>query len=215
MTILALDPSTSTTGIALVEFVGYSVPTVLYHSAITAGPKADRWTRIRETRNRLSRVLAYLPAAFDAVAYEVPFVRGQAATAALHQAIGAYLSLSGFAGFEALPIMPNSAKAALNACRFLPHYETSAEQVAGRAHGKALMIDAVNTMFGLCLRPDEDAVADAIGVALAAHKITSERHRITEAKRLQPKLRITLKAARSKILHESELCQPETPILTP
>jgi Holliday junction resolvasome RuvABC endonuclease subunit len=191
-----MDPSTDVTGIAVVSQEDGQETKVEYAKAIRADGKLGRWERIRYTRTQLSWLRHRLPMAFDAVAYENPFMRGRDATAAIQQAIGAYLSLSCFAGFEPLPVQPNSAKAALGCSRFLPTYETWKEREAGRQRGKIEVIHAVNLRFGLDLRDDEDAAADAIAVGLAALNILGKRRQIAEEKRLQTRLKLTTRRTR-------------------
>lgn len=166
--VLGLDPSTTATGVAVLRISPRSVE-VLVSRSLVPPRKAQRWERIRDTRHQLAVLLSGLSVPLDLITYEIPFVRGGPATAALHGAVGAYLTLSQLAGIPDVPVRPNAAKAAVSA--FL--WPTPGERQ--RKRSKTAVIEAVNARLGLALQPDEDAVADAIAVALAGYKYHTSR----------------------------------------
>ncbi len=161
--VLGLDPSTTETGVAVLRLTPRSVD-VIVSCSLVPPRKAQRWERIRDIRHQLAVFLAGLAVPLDLIAYEIPFVRGGPATAALHGAVGAYLTLSHFAGITDIPVRPNAAKAAVSA--FL--WPSPGERQ--RKRSKVAVIEAVNKRLGLSLSPEDDAVADAIAVALAGYQ---------------------------------------------
>lgn len=189
--ILALDASTKATGVVIVHFpvqrAGWEVPAAVLLSARHIEPetldKADtskpgfdtmtaRLSRIRAQRALLSAFLTGIASAIDLVAYERPFVRGQGATEALMMALGAYLTLPQLSGLPVLPVHGASVKAVFHGHQ-LAHAPNATNKAkdAKRAILKASCREWAVREFGEAAVLSED-VADALAVAVAAHRLT-------------------------------------------
>ena len=206
VTIIAIDPSTDVTGLAVVSFNTSGCPSLQLLSGIRASARrsvsvsdsdTERFARIAETRRVLSGLIASLPCAVDLVAWEVPppplVVRGAAvglkAYAAIQQAIGAYLSVTPIRGIPALPVHVPSCKAVygnLGLSRAANADKASKE--AKRALLKANAIRWANETFALELTASDDGQADALSVACAAFKIWYAAEAVARTKAANPPL---------------------------
>ena len=180
-TILALDPSTDVTGVALVTFARSGDPLfcrcAAFHAPDVQGKDlAARIARIRIVRNDIEAWLTDGPA-FSHVACESFFHRGKDATEAGIMAGGSYLTLDAIAD-KPICLVTRSAACSAAGCWHLfmePRGETSREQEDKRRRLKAAVIAWANLAFSSCpsgwvrLNPDEDAIADALAVAVVAH----------------------------------------------
>lgn len=189
LSVLALDPSTEVTGIALVQFSPEGKPHRQQWKAIDARGAARgsdltaRIARIRHTRRALAACLSAWPWAIDMVAYETDTERGHGSSEALKMAAGAYLSLGSLAG---IPVVPITRQAACIASGTLFVYrqsagKTSAEREAKRKRLKAAVLAWANESCfnaGLSQDPEGEAIADALAVAQAA----CDRERVRRAK---------------------------------
>lgn len=200
MSILALDPSTEVTGIALVQFSPEGKPRRCQWKAIDARGAARgttlaaRIARIRHTRKALAVCLSAWPWPIDLVAYERDTGRGHGSSEALKMAAGAYISLSHLAG---LPILPITRQAACVASGTLfvyrqPAGPTRAEREAKRQRLKRAVIAWANESSynaGLTEGEESEAIADALAVAQAAWM--QEQARAEKAQRQRLQLRLT------------------------
>ena len=178
LTILALDPSTEVTGIAIVQFDISGKPCRHWAMAINASAQVRgttltaRLERIRCTRQQIAAYLSTWPGGIDMVAYETDTERGHGSSEALKMAAGAYLSLSALAG---LPVVPITRQAACVASGSLfvyrqPAGKTHAEREAKRRRLKAAVVAWANESSfdaGLSHDPEGEAIADALAVARA------------------------------------------------
>lgn len=185
--ILGLDPSTDVTGAALVAF-DQGTPILCDFAALSAGPVAckdalaARFARIRSIRSQLYAWVSQLPYAFDVVAFEKPFIRGDQAGGAIHQAIGAFLCDSRlFSASRLLQVNTQQVKAAQGIAWRTQKGERS------RAAGKAGAIQWAERTFDVKPGSITDAEADAAGVAMAAYRII----RAEEDKAAQGALKLT------------------------
>ena len=177
MKLLALDPSTDVTGVALFD-LETTPPCLVAYTAfnafeLTGQPKSrtgliDRLERIAVTRMALSRWLSDKPA-ITHVAYETQSGRGHASSEALVMAVGNYLTISRLVRVPPIEVNRSAGCAAVGASKVYaqPAGKTNAERDEKRRRLKQAVICGVNTRLGLELREDQDAEADAIAVGLA------------------------------------------------
>jgi Holliday junction resolvasome RuvABC endonuclease subunit len=198
ITIAGIDPSTDATGAALVRFSSKGVPTLLsYASLIGAdgackkGSLEARFHRIRDIKLQLMQWISELPAAFDLVAYEAAFWRGDAASEAIPQASGSYLSIGAFSKADVVRVHGASVKAAYG----------NVLSGGKREQLKQNCIVWANEQFGLSLSLDlddkQDAIADAIAVAVAAWRIWAKEYE-AEQRRLEDKARRAMARANAR-----------------
>lgn len=215
LTILALDPSADVTGVAVVAFEEGCHPRLFLCDALDAthaeelGTQARRdglegnVCRVRWTRQRLCAFVRAVPA-FDALAFEGHTGRGKG-SGLLDMAIGAYLSLSAFAGHVPKEITRLSACVATGTYDVYrqPAGKTSAEKKAKTARLKGAVLSwalsaypafANEARFQSDARFGEkmEAVADALAVAEAAWVCALGAETIRRAKVAQGKM--TLRA---------------------
>jgi Holliday junction resolvasome RuvABC endonuclease subunit len=170
--ILGIDPSTDCMGVALIAFDKQGGPILCDYAAISAGPVAfkdplaARFARIHSIRRQLYRWVSDLPYAYDVVAFEKPFIRGDQAGGAIHQAIGAYLCDSRlFSASRLMQINTASVKSAQGVAWRTARGERS------RAEAKRGAVAWAERVFGIRAGVITDAEADAAGVAMAAYRI--------------------------------------------
>jgi Holliday junction resolvasome RuvABC endonuclease subunit len=171
-TVLGIDPSTTATGVALVrgatvlawsEFRGAECPGLRKSDHTLEA----RFRRIRWIRREFTAWLHAQTHAIDLIAYETPFVRGDAAGAAIHQTIGGLITIGILDGIEVRLVRQHEAKASVG--KWAPkRTTTSADRAQASAEGKLQVIAAVNLLYKLDLDMSQDAVADAIATARAA-----------------------------------------------
>lgn len=195
LTILAIDPSTDITGVALVTIDGLGAVRVPASAAfdgfvLSGQPKSrtglrNRLDRITSIRGEVSRWIAAQNVVLDGVAYEQQTERGHASTEALNMASGAILTITALKGIELYGIARVSGCAAVGASSVYrePAGKTSAEQAAKKKRLKQAVITGVNNLCGLNLQPDQDAEADAVSVGLAAaHRVLAEIKKVEKGK---------------------------------
>ncbi len=202
--ILALDPSTDVTGVAILALhedglSSEAQPDILLLSytaldafALTGQPKSrtglvDRLERIAKTRSALSAWLGTQCEQWgeiNHVAYETQSGRGHASSEALVMAVGAYLTLSRLARVPLIEVNRSSACAAVGASKVYaqPAGATSAQREVKRAHLKQAVICGVNVRLGLTLQPEQDAEADAIAVGLVGAMKVAAAMKAAQAK---------------------------------
>ena len=182
VTLCALDISSSAVGLAVVRFgVGKEQEEPFLLRAIV--PPASRrgrddtaddarLSRIRYLRAEVKQALRhyqYIGGApgFSAVAYEQPNTRGAGATAGIHQAIGAVLTVGYLSGLPLYAVNATTVKRAAG----IPLFRARG-QTAGKLDEKGAAVRWASASFGvdLCARFGEDAehVADALCLARAA-----------------------------------------------
>lgn len=194
MKLLALDPSTDVTGVAIFD-LEVSPPKLIAYTALDAfvlsgQPKSragliDRLERIAVTRMALSRWLSDKPA-ITHVAYETQSGRGHASSEALVMAVGNYLTISRLVRVPPTEVNRSAGCAAVGASKVYaqPAGNTNAEKDEKRRRLKQAVICGVNAKLGLSLREDQDAEADAIAVGLAgaAKAILAEKMKAAKKK---------------------------------
>jgi|GEM_PF-4098077 hypothetical protein len=164
ITLLALDPSTDRTGAVILagdlqkcrfitgnEFVGTARERVGV-STLTA--QNTRIYQIARALERWVQTMTHL--ALTAAAYEYHTARGGAPSEAISKATGAYLALHDLCTLPCYRIQPMTAKAVWGGTR-LRQGET-----------KPAVVAWARREFGLPLLDDQDAIADALAVGLAA-----------------------------------------------
>lgn len=180
ITILGIDQSTDQTGVVLAR-CGETIH-ILRHATLTSSAKGNdlqaRIARLRDHRRQLADFVVSVsrsacPDTIDLIAYEQPFV-GPAAKAnwdALPMALGAFLTLSTLSG---IPIVAVSRQAACKEAGCSMLYQrrvtTAREREDKRQELKAAVIGWANSLFALHLADDEDGIADAAAVAVAAYR---------------------------------------------
>jgi Holliday junction resolvasome RuvABC endonuclease subunit len=183
ITIVGIDPSTDATGVALVRFSGKGVPTLLSSASLIGGDGEAkkgsleaRFHRIRDIKLQMMQWIAELHGPFDLVAYEAAFWRGDAASEAIPQASGSYLSIGAFSKADVVRVHGASVKAAYG----------NVLSGGKREDLKRNCIVWANQMFGLSLSLDlddkQDAIADAIAVAVAAWRIWAKEYEAEQAR---------------------------------
>lgn len=173
VTILALDPSTDVSGVALLGFGPKGQVTVLGTRALVAGKTpgrkglAARFARIRRQRADFAAWAGNLSLPIDLIAYERSFQRGGAASVACPQAAGALLTVSALDGIPVAEVTPQAAKAVYGKAQF------RAEGTRSRDADKQAAREWAARELGVA-SPSEDeweAVADACAVACAAYRM--------------------------------------------
>ena len=177
--ILGLDPSTDITGAALIKVSATGEVEVLTIRKLNAtailGTRSTltaRIQRIRWTRTMLSAWLNSFEYGIDEVAYEMDTQRGFASSEALKMATGAYLSLS---TLDSVPVAGITRLAACGVAGCTKLYfepvkgKSTAEIADKKARLKAAVIAWANARFPeLDLQADDDAIADALAIAVKA-----------------------------------------------
>jgi Holliday junction resolvasome RuvABC endonuclease subunit len=181
--ILGIDPSTRCTGVALVEidperYMRQCGVQVLRWKELDALPDkgtiTDRFARLRMMRADLALFLDYLADDFQIVSYEDPPQRGCDATSALNQAIGLLLGLSQFRESTIYDIHASTVKSVqglAGAAHRSVDRSIPGAQEAKRKALKSLAVDWARSRcaFVASIRQDQDAIADAVAVALGAY----------------------------------------------
>lgn len=208
LTILAIDPSTEITGVAIVRYTVVKSPSAW--SSAEGGPGLTQWAafnachigrvtdltsrlkRISWTRQRLLSFVGDWCGAIDLVAYETDTERGHAASEALKMATGAFLTIYPLVG---IPVVAITRQAACKASGTLSVYrqsagKTSAEKKAKKRRMKLAVIEWANRpdTFDAGLREDQDAIADALAVAQAAWDRERTMQEQQEVEARQPRL---------------------------
>lgn len=177
--LLALDPSTDKTGVAILDVESPRLPLLVAYASfdgfeLTGQPPSrttlmDRLERISETRIALASWLTQHEVALSYVAFETQSGRGHASSEALVMAVGNYLTLPCLRRLPPIEVNRSAGCAAVGASKVYAERAgtTAAEKAAKRARLKAAVIAGVNARMGLSLTPDQDAEADAIAVGLA------------------------------------------------
>lgn len=184
--ILALDPSTDKTGAVVFEFTPLRARP-LAAVCVSAPRDSDlhgdtverRFQRIAHLRQTLAGWLAGQPV-LDGVAYEIHIGRGQAASNAGSEAVGAFMTIPGNAQGRIWGIFVPTAKAVWGGARLKS------------ADSKLAVVRWARQEFakdwqegGIApLSDNDDAIADALAVGVAAWG----KWRAEEAARLAPKL---------------------------
>jgi hypothetical protein len=188
--ILALDASTASTGAALVTFTAAGAPTLVSHNAYDAayamksgenwptlrgiGTDAQRLWRLSETAFDVGLWADCLLAAVEVVAYEEPCQRGAANTAAIHQAIGAYL-VALPRRYSLLPLVKVNATSA-KSCTIggtIRAKGQTAESLDEKTRMRRWVCEHVGGAAEVLARlpvPEQEAVSDACAVAVAAYR---------------------------------------------
>ncbi len=173
--VLALDPSTDVTGVVVLDFdrmgahlvraavavrgvneAGYGVGQG--RSARAVDTLSDRIQRIAHTRTCLESWLADCPhiGSLSACAYEFHTGRGGAPSEAISEATGAYMTIAPLPSLPHYRVNPMTAKAAWGGAALV------------RADAKIAVVRWARREFGLTLSDTDDAIADALAVAVAA-----------------------------------------------
>jgi hypothetical protein len=186
ITILALDPSTDITGIAIVSFDAKGCGEIRHLSGLQGTAKdrdsnKQRFARIAEMRGQLSAKVSSMAWAVDFVAYEIPPPPrsskpglpplGHLNYAALNQCLGAFMTLSGLRELPLIPVHIQTCKAVYGNHRLAsaPNIDRAARDTK-RDLLKANAIAYVNATFALDLGPTDDNLADAVIVACGAYR---------------------------------------------
>lgn len=180
MKILALDPSTDITGLAIVSYQGGEAEVIRVEAFTGCSLEEDslmaRVGRIADTRQKLlqfvgtARAFEWLASGENfIVAYEQHTDRGRLTSEALSQASGAYLTV--FLGRPIIPVTTEEAKKAWGGTRYK------------RAEAKVQVVHWANRRFGLNLAIGQDAIADALAVADAAWARWNEQPSLFGGKR--------------------------------
>lgn len=181
--VCALDPSTATTGAAILSFDAIGTPTLLHYWQYNANQLAEESDcTLTEVRRRIVRTKLEMAAWLETkaetlklVAYEVPPLRaamGAHRGEVLCAAAWNYLTLSRFAKLDIIPVHGMSIKAVYGAAQLAkaPNVSNRGKEAKRRAL-KAGCIAWANARFDLSLGPKDDAIADAIAIGCAAWKI--------------------------------------------
>lgn len=196
----SIDPSTATTGAAILSFNTIGTPTLLHYWQFDASKLAEESDcTLTEVRRRILRTKLEMAAWLETktepltlVAYEVPPLRaamGAYRGEVLCAAAWNYLSLSRFGKLPIVPVHTASIKAVYGAAQLAkaPNISNRGKEAKRRAL-KAGCIAWANARFGLSLGPKDDAIADAIAIGCAAWKIWDEKEREKRAEAAQGKL---------------------------
>lgn len=201
LTVLGIDPATNCTGVALVAFDAKGCPTVLARAKLIATvPPAPRTAtdfdkgaacslRIDKTARLLSAFVADLPFAIDFVAYERAFGT-MAAAIEIHQATGAYLSISQLARVPKIKVYTQQVKAVCGNGRavFAKNVDSKAKKDK-RDTLKALSVVWAREVLGLVGLADHDHdISEACAVACAGWKIWYKDETLRQAKAAQKPL---------------------------
>ena len=191
MIVLAFDPSTDVTGVALVEIPESGCPTVLAFASMDATEamkqatqkhperrKEDgirpRLRRIAWTRSEIAGWIAdadsRLPLGIDLVAFEKGGGPGSQSDQAGDMALGCYLTISPLLELPLVAVMRGAACTSVGAHTLYREKAgvTYQQKKDKRDRLKAAVIAGVNQRCALFLRSDQDAEADAIAVGIAA-----------------------------------------------
>lgn len=177
--LLALDPSTDKTGVAILDVESPRLPLLVAYGSfdgfeLTNQPPSrttlmDRLERICETRIALASWLTQQEVSLSFVAYETQSGRGHASSEALVMAVGSYLTLTSLRRLPPIEVNRSAGCGAVGASKVYAERAgtTAAEKAVKRARLKAAVIAGVNARMGLSLTSEQDAEADAIAVGLA------------------------------------------------
>lgn len=172
MRVLALDPSTDITGVAVGDFSLMRLTLLSVHR-LPPPPKdakegdalTQRFLRIAHHEEALRNLVLHNTSSLDGLAYEMHTGRNGVTSNALSQAAGAYLSAIISPGMKVWEISPLTAKAAWGGTKL----KSADGKVAVVKWAKGVYGDALASR-GIALSDDDDAIADAIAVLLAAWK---------------------------------------------
>lgn len=167
--ILGIDPSTAVKTSAVGAVVGFYDGRGLHRASILASaalvaPRGlrDRAARIGWVCDQLETFLREVNDRFplSAAGIEIPFVRGDAATRGINEAIGAIKGIPVLRGIEWIEVRPQTAKALAGA------------NGLDREPSKQAVIHWANMVFRPepKLGPSDDAIADALAVMEAAYR---------------------------------------------
>lgn len=210
MNIIAIDPSTDVTGIALVHVPEFGSPRVISSAALNAAEylrtlckerpeiRKESAEKLRQrryswTRQQIARWLSQVDGyGVDLLAYERGGGPGTQSDQAGDQAIGAYLSLSYFIELPLVAVMRGNACTAVGAGSVYREKagSTSREKADKRARLKAAVIAGVNQKCCLKLTDSEDGRADAIAVGIAAGEATWRELKAQKAAAAQGDLKL-------------------------
>lgn len=206
--VLALDPSTDITGLALldVDIDTGAVQVVelhAYDATAICGKKTTleaRCRRIAHTREWLGDYVARLQeseAAPHVVGYETDSGRGHMVSEALAWATGNLVCVPSLAGLrvESVTRLAACHEIGAGAVYRQPKGATAAEALAKRERLKAAVISCVNARFGLALLPEDDAKADAVAVGVVVCKRLREEEWSKRTKAAQKRLNLRKAAA--------------------